>query len=175
MELSLSEFLFDVFCSTYDYKCKFDQKVPIGEGAYGVVYKATDIDREVEVAIKFFHDGIVPHGSDRGWAFTSRFMHQQIAPTYTIEQIMNKDGKIYKAVVSRLVPGHSLKEVFNWWNNQQPLDRARTAEDFSKTFLISLIEALEACHTHGFGHGDLHEGNVMAILKDYGMIWSLCT
>jgi serine/threonine protein kinase len=172
MDQLLSQSLFDAFCSAYSYKYTFDQKVPIGDGAYGVVYKAMDIDRKIEVAIKFFHEGIVPFGSDRGWQFTSRIMHHQIAPTFTVEQITNSDGKTYKAVVSRFVPGHSLKEVFNWWNNQLPLDRALIAEDFSNTFLLSLIEALEVCHTHGFGHGDLHEGNVMVILKDYGMIWS---
>ncbi|HSH67279.1 MAG TPA: hypothetical protein VLB84_16155 [Bacteroidia bacterium] len=149
-----------------DFKAKYSSKYEIlsdkslGDGAYGVVYKAWDIDRKLDVAIKFYHDGIVPEGSERGWNLSSKTINRQIAPTYTIESFISNETEC-KAVVSRLIPGKSLKATFNWWDIQNAENKQLIADDLVHTFLPSLLNVLELCHSLGFGHGDLHEGNVM--------------
>ncbi|MDP1880797.1 MAG: hypothetical protein Q8K60_07645 [Parachlamydiaceae bacterium] len=154
-----------------DFKVKYSSKYEIisdkslGGGAYGIVFKANDINRKIEVAIKLYHDGIVPEGSERGWNLSSKTINRQIAPTYTIEPF-DSMGVECKAVVSRFIPGKSLKETFAWCDKQEPSHKLLIADDLAHTSLPSLITVLELCHSLGFGHGDLHEGNIMIFPTD---------
>jgi hypothetical protein len=118
--------------------------------------------------IKLFHDGAVPEGSERGWHVTSKIIHKQVGPTFTIESFTEAKGLSYKAVVSRFIPGKSLRELFEKWNKEDEQYRKIISRDFSKTLIPSLLDVLEACHYSGFGHGDLHEGNVMVFPTNYG-------
>jgi serine/threonine protein kinase len=154
--------LLEDFINSYPFKYTFYSDDPIGEGAYGAVYYAHDVDRGIPVAIKIYHDGIVPSGSERGWIVTSKINNPQISTTFTIESFVSSDGKLCKAVVSRFIPGKSLKKVFEWANSQTSKNRELIADDFVFSFLPSLLYILDLCHTMGYGHGDLHSGNVMA-------------
>ncbi|TAJ47407.1 MAG: hypothetical protein EPO58_16040 [Chitinophagaceae bacterium] len=165
---SIAGRLFDQFKHKYADKYSFPSDLPAGEGAHASVFKANDILRDTMVAIKIFHEGTVPSGSSRAWKLTSNIIHNQIAPTHTVETFV-ADGSEYKAVISRFIPGVTLKQVFDWWELQDEGDKMLIADDFSKTFLPSLINALEVCHSHKFGHGDLHEGNIMTFLTDIGI------
>ncbi len=153
--------LLEDFKNNYPTKYTFKTDEPLGGGAYGAVFTAFDVDRQIPVAIKIYHDGIVPLGSERGWIVTSKIINPQISPTFTIETF-SSDGKECKAVVSRFIPGKSLKQVFDWANEQTPENKLLIAEDFVFSFLPSLLNILELCHSLGFGHGDLHSGNIMA-------------
>lgn len=154
-----------------DFKAKYSSKYEIvsdkslGGGAYGVVFKANDLNRKIEVAIKLYHDGIVPEGSERGWNLSSKTINRQIAPTYTIEPF-DSMGAECKAVVSRFIPGKSLKEIFTWCDKQEAAHKLMIADDLAHTSLLSLITVLELCHSLDFGHGDLHEGNIMVFPTD---------
>ena len=156
---------FNDFKEQYSYKYSFESDKSLGDGSYGVVFKAKDIDRNIDVAIKFYLDGLVPTGSERGWNLSTKTINHQIAPTYTIENFTS-DGKEFKAVVSRFIPGKSLKDIFTFCNKQSPEDKLRIGNDLAFSFFPSLLDVLELCHSLGFGHGDLHEGNVMVFPKD---------
>lgn len=164
------EELFHAFNSAYRIKYHFEHDTPIGGGANGHVYKAVDIHRSVDVAIKIFINGRPPHGVERGWAITSRIVDPQIAPTSTIE-FFSYDGADYVAVVSRFIPGRTIKQLFDWIEYKSASDRALVGEDMAKTLVPSLLEALEKCQRFGYGHGDLHEGNVMTFLTDVGPVF----
>ncbi|WP_242131328.1 protein kinase domain-containing protein [Aestuariivivens marinum] len=133
---------------------------PIGEGAYGVVYKAKDIDRSIDVAIKFFLSSNTPIGSNRSWEIQSKIINPQIAPIFTIENL-RYIFRTYKVVISRLMPGKSLKDFFEFCNQQKNENNILISEDIATSYLDSLLNILELCHSNGYGHGDLHEGNVL--------------
>lgn len=154
------EHLFHAFKSTYSTKYRFYQDDPIGGGAYGYVYKALDILRSIDVAVKIFIEGRAPHGAERAWNITSRIIDPQIAPTSTIEEFRCEET-VYVAAVSHFIPGRSVKEIFDWADSKSASDRSLVAEDLAKTLVPSLLGILEKCHRLGYGHGDLHEGNVM--------------
>ena len=153
------------FSTQYASKYIITSEEPIGGGAYGTVFKAKDIDRDLDVAIKLYNEGLVPAGSERGWNLSSKTINHQIAPTYTIENFTSR-GAEFKAVVSRFIPGKSLRSTFEWCNNQSPENKSRIADDLAFSFLPSLLEVLELCHSLRFGHGDLHDGNVMIVPTD---------
>jgi serine/threonine protein kinase len=156
------------FKEAFSYKYQLESDTPLGQGAYGAVYKAKDIDRGIDVAIKLFFDGHAPKGADRAWNLTSRLVHHQVVPTYTVETFVGEGKLLYKAVVSRFIPGKSLRQVFDWWNTRSTEQMKYISEDFSNSFLTSVIDALYYCHRSGFGHGDLHEGNIMVVPINYG-------
>lgn len=153
------------FKKKYSTKYTFETDDPLSGGSYGAVFKGFDIDRGIPVAIKIYHDGTVPLGSERGWIVTSKIINPQISPTFTIETF-NSDNKECKAVISRFIPGKSLKQIFDWANEQTPKNKLLIADDFVFSLLPSLLNILELCHSLGFGHGDLHSGNIMATLTN---------
>ncbi len=99
--------LLESFKLSFPSKYIFETDKTLGEGTYGAVFKATDVDRGIDVAIKIYHDGIAPSGSERGWIIASKIINPQIAPTHTIETFNSSRGKVCKAVVSRFIPGKS--------------------------------------------------------------------
>jgi hypothetical protein len=117
------EELFHAFNSAYHTKYRFEHDTSIGGGANGYVYKAENVHRSIDVAIKIFINGRPPHGVERGWAITSRIIDPQIAPTSTIE-FFSYDGADYVAVVSRIIPGRTIKQLFDWIEYKLASDRA---------------------------------------------------
>jgi len=153
--------LIAAFAEKYSEKYSFYSLQPIGEGAYAQVFKARDLNRDIDVAIKLYHGGTVPDGSDRGWIITSKINNSQIASTFTIEIFTGSDDIDYKAVVSRFVPGKSLNDIMKWYDTKSPEDKKLITDDFVHSLLPSLLSIVEFCHSLGYGHGDLHGGNVM--------------
>jgi serine/threonine protein kinase len=154
------------FKKAYPHKYEILDETPLGMGAYGAVYKALDKDRMLEVAIKIHHKGIAPEGSARGWAISTMANHPQVANTYTIETFETQDFKTCKAVVTKLVPGISLQKL---WDNIEELTPANLEfiqEDLAHSLVPSILNALRFCHVLGYGHGDLHAGNVITFLSD---------
>lgn len=158
--------LIQEFATYFAKKYKFYSLSPIGAGAYAEVFKAKDLYRDLDVAIKLYHGGTVPLGSERGWIITSKIINRQIASTFTIETFTCSDGQEYQAVVSRFIPGKSLNDVMDWYNQQTPDNRKIITDDLVHTLLPSLLSVLELCHSLDYGHGDLHGGNVITSFSD---------
>lgn len=163
------ELIRDEFFKKFENKYTLLGNKSLGEGYFACVFKAHDIDRNIDVAIKVFFNGIAPKGSERGWHITSSYMHNQIAPTSTIESfysnVVNGDCK---AVVQRYVPGKSLKKILYDFDDIEASDNYQNVlNDFGLTYLRSLLQVLNFCHNQGFGHGDLHDGNIMVFLEDH--------
>ncbi|NQX53657.1 protein kinase family protein [Pedobacter panaciterrae] len=154
------------FKKTYPHKYEILDETPLGMGAYGAVYKALDIDRTLEVAIKIHHKGIAPEGSARGWAISTMTNHPQVANTYTIETFENQDLKTCKAVVTKLIPGVPLQKLWDNIEELSPANREIIQEDLAHSLIPSILNALRFCHVLGYGHGDLHAGNVITFLSD---------
>jgi serine/threonine protein kinase len=164
--MDVAENLLAAFQARYREKYTLSSQTLIGSGAYANVYKANDNFRGLDVAVKIYHDGISPEGAERGWNITTRIVHNQISPTYTIEEFQDTDDTVYKAAISRYIPGVSLKSVFDFWSKQDEKSRILMTDDFVYTFIPKLLEVLEVCHSNNFGHGDLHSGNIIVVLTE---------
>lgn len=156
--------LLELFTEQFKSKYKIGDRSPIGRGAYGFVLKGFDIHRSIPVAIKFYLNGVAPKGSERGWHLTSRVSHRQISSTHTIEEF-SYDGKDCKAAISRLIPGKSLKSIFEAMADFNQEQVRTISDDLAKSFYPSLLEIISFCHRLDFGHGDLHAGNIMTFLS----------
>ena len=156
--------MFHDFSTQYAQKYTINNSDKIGEGAYGSVWKGNENFREIPVAVKIHHDGIKPKGAERGWTISTMVSHPQIAKTYTIESFLNREGLECMAVVSQLVPGKSLKSIFGELNDLSPEDRELFQDDLAHSFVPSLLDILQFCHSRSYGHGDLHEGNIMVFI-----------
>lgn len=111
------------FFQKFGKKYELRQQNPIGEGHYACVFKAFDIDRKIDLAIKIFFDGIAPKGSERGWHITSSVIHNQIAQTSTIESFYSSSlRKDCKAVVQRFIPGRPLKSIIERFDSLEKND-----------------------------------------------------
>lgn len=153
----------DEFFEQYEKKYQLVDEKPMGKGHYACVFKARDLDRTIDVAIKIFFDGIPPAGSQRGWHLTSSIIHNQIAPTSTVETFYSKSLKCEcKAVVQRFIPGKTLKKILDKFDGLEHNENYQhVLNDFGLSYFSSLLNILNFCHSQGFGHGDCHDGNIM--------------
>jgi len=167
--MELIEELKQEFFLSYKNKYTLLGDESLGEGHYACVFKAYDIDRNVEVAIKIFFKGITPKGSERGWHITSSVIHNQIAQTNTIETFYSALLKREcKAVIQRFIPGKTLNSLLNKFDKLAKGKGYQTIlNDFGLSYLISLLEVLSFCHNQNFGHGDCHDGNIMVFLESH--------
>lgn len=159
----------DDFFNKYKDKYKLTCEDFIGQGHYACVFKGYDLNREIDVAIKIFFDGIVPKGSERGWHITSSVVHNQIVQTSTIESFNSETLNLNcKAVIQRLIPGKSLKKILEGFDSIENLPSFQAVlNDFGLTYLKSLLDVLNFCHNQGFGHGDCHDGNIMVYPENH--------
>ncbi|CAM3007309.1 protein kinase family protein [Flavobacterium frigoris] len=171
MEMELKEkkeFLKQEFLEVYKDKYKLINDFDLGEGCYAFVFLCKDIQRDIDVAVKLFFDGVPEEGTKRGLKITSTFIHNQIAPTYTVEPFYSKNLKINCiAVVQKFVPGRSMKQInkhFDLIENEPHFQKV--LNDFALTYVNSLLEVICFCHSQGFGHGDLHSGNIIAFIEE---------
>ncbi len=151
------------FFNKYSKKYKLLSNDALGEGCYACVFKGFDIDRNINVAIKIFFDGIAPKGSERGWHITSSIIHNQIAPTSTIESFYSEVlSKNCKAVVQRFIPGKTLKSILKKFDELEKNENYQDVlNDFGLSYFESLLNVLNFCHSQNIGHGDCHDGNIM--------------
>lgn len=146
------------------YEHRYQIKTFLGKGAYGSTYRALDIHRDIDVCVKLFNDGEIPQGASRDWHITSKLKHPLIVDTFTVEPFHSVSlSKDCIAVISRFIEGKNLGQL---------LDKIQESEqhEFQSTQLLKAInrdlcESIQICHKEGFGHGDLHERNII-ICKD---------
>jgi serine/threonine protein kinase/formylglycine-generating enzyme required for sulfatase activity len=146
---------------------RYELQGVIGEGGFGVVYKAYDDELRRTVAIK------VPHRDRIGAAkdieayleearTLARLDHPGIVPVYDLGR--TADGFCY--VVSKYVEGSDLKKVIG----QGHVPFAAAAE-----MVAAVAEALHHAHERGLVHRDIKPGNILLdrggipIVADFGL------
>jgi serine/threonine protein kinase len=145
-----------------------------GRGAMGIVYRATHVPAEREVALKV----IAPeHSRDR--EFRLRFQreyraeasihHPNVMPVYTAGA---KNGRLY--VTMRYVRGTDLAQLLARGGRLPPALAAR--------LVAQIADGLDAAHARGIVHRDVKPANVLiegepgsmhAILTDFGLMKNL--
>jgi WD40 repeat protein/DNA-binding SARP family transcriptional activator len=139
---------------------------PIGEGAFGVVYRATQPQIGREVAIKAIHPELANHPDfvrrfEREAQIVARLEHPHIVPLY--DYWREPDGAF---LVMRFLRGGSVEDLIA----EGPLSVERVA-----TLLDQIAAALAAAHRQGVVHRDVKPGNVLldeegnAYLTDFGV------
>jgi serine/threonine protein kinase/WD40 repeat protein len=138
----------------------------IGEGAFGVVYRATQPQIGREVAIKAVPPELANHPDfvrrfEREAQIVARLEHPHIVPLY---DYWREPDAAY--LVMRFLRGGSLEELLK----AGPLDPGRAA-----AILDQVAAALSAAHRQGVVHRDVKPGNVLldeegnAYLTDFGV------
>ena len=138
----------------------------IGEGAFGVVYRATQPQIGREVAIKAIHPELANHPDfvrrfEREAQIVARLEHPHIVPLY---DYWREPDAAY--LVMRYLRGGSLADLID----AGPLEPARAAR-----ILDQIASALAAAHRQGVVHRDVKPGNVLldeegnAYLSDFGV------
>src|SRR5262245_37987666 len=139
---------------------------PLGEGAFGVVYRATQPQIGRDVAIKAIHPELANHPDfvrrfEREAQIVARLEHPHVVPLY--DYWREPDGAY---LVMRYLRGGSLEDLMA----AGPLEPERAA-----SILDQVAAALSAAHRQGIVHRDVKPGNVLldeegnSYLTDFGV------
>lgn len=157
--------VFEDFSKAFGDKYDVKNSSHLGIGAYASVFKTRELARNIDVAIKEHINGITPENANRGWTISTVAKNPQIASTFTVETFEDRAGRTCQAVVTQFVPGKTLSKVLDKFLELKEEEKPIMIEDFAFTLVPSLFEVLSFCHRLGYGHGDLHEGNVMTHIR----------
>jgi len=145
---------------------KFELVEPLGEGAFGTVWRATDPDMKRDVAVKLPRAGVIGGKDDE-----ERFLREARAAgslkhdgIVTVHEVGRQDGTLY--IISDFVHGVNLAE---WLSGRRP-DFREVAE-----LLVQIADALGYAHRQGVVHRDIKPSNIMLRLDGGGNITKLST
>lgn len=156
--------LLDLFVAHYG--SKYADLQPLGRGNRGVTYRAREVASGVDVVVKLPLDNLDVPGQ-RDFRVPRLAPSTQYAELFTVEPLTYQGAPVY-AVISRYVQGVTW-EVFV---NRLPTLRLQEEPSNLSSWRLacSLIEtsanlglAVGSLHDQGFGHGDLHERNVLVV------------
>lgn len=134
---------------------------PIGRGAAGRVYAATQVSLKRRVALKVFDEGSLTLFR-RGAELVAALEHPNIVPVYAFGE---ESDRLYCAM--RFVEGRTLEEL---------MTEGLSLRDGLR-YIADVAGALEYAHARGVVHGDLKPANVLiasgsAMLTDFGLAGS---
>ncbi|HWU89097.1 MAG TPA: SUMF1/EgtB/PvdO family nonheme iron enzyme [Kofleriaceae bacterium] len=135
----------------------------LGEGGMGVVYRATDLQRERTVAIKALHASLMGDAEIRR-RFTREaqlmlgWNHRHVARVHDF--IEHPD---LLAFVMEYVDGPTLEDYIQRWNGKLPYDDLRQ-------IFTGILEAMEEAHSVGIIHRDLKPQNILLRLEEQGVV-----
>ena len=140
----------------------------IGRGGQAVVYRATQLELDRQVALKVFDEGYLNRGGAlerfrREAIAAGRLEHPRIVPVYDAGEA---DGRAYMSM--RLIPGDSLAERIA---RNGPLPPAE-----AMAVLTDIGEAIDFAHARGTVHRDVKTANILldpegaSYLSDFGLV-----
>ncbi|XHL94227.1 MAG: FHA domain-containing serine/threonine-protein kinase [Microcoleus anatoxicus] len=154
----------------------------LGEGGFGITYKATDLTSSVNVAIKeLWPYKAIRQGTSISWpdAITLQSKQQQLSnfqieAHYLSKCVHPNIAKVYDwfeenntaYIVMELISGKSLYQILQ---DDQPL-----LEERVKRYMIQIAEGLKVVHSHNLLHRGIKPDNILiddrdrAVLIDFG-------
>ncbi len=140
----------------------------IGRGGQAVVYRATQVDLDRQVALKVFDEGYLTRAGAlerfrREAIAAGRLEHPRIVPVHDAGEV---EGRAF--ISMRLVPGDTLAERIA---RGGPLDPGEAV-----AVLADIAEAIDFAHAQGTVHRDVKPGNILldpagtAFLSDFGLV-----
>ncbi|MDY0169701.1 MAG: serine/threonine-protein kinase [Thermoguttaceae bacterium] len=146
---------------------RFILEEKLGQGAFGIVYRARDPHLDRDVALKIPASGVLSARHDgerflREARAAAQLCHRHIVPVYDAGEV---EGTLY--IVSEYIAGETLRlRLASGW---QPTFRE------AATLIAKLAAALHEAHTKGIVHRDVKPDNVMLdeagepLLMDFGL------
>ena len=147
---------------------RYRVEAEIGRGGQAVVYRATQVDLDRQVALKVFDEGYLTRTGAferfrREAIAAGRLEHPRIVPVYDAGEV---EGRAF--ISMRLVPGDTLAERIARGGALDP--------DEALAILADIAEAIDFAHAHGTVHRDVKPGNILldpagsAFLSDFGLV-----
>ncbi|MGD9696969.1 MAG: protein kinase [Thermoleophilia bacterium] len=147
---------------------RYRVEAEVGRGGQAVVYRATQVDLDRQVALKVFDEGYLGRSGAlerfrREAIAAGRLEHPRIVPVYDAGEV---DGRAY--ITMRLIPGDTLAERI-----------ARTGamgRDEAVAMLGDIADAIDFAHANGTVHRDVKPANILldpsgeAYLSDFGLV-----
>jgi cyclin-dependent kinase 1 len=156
--------------STLDDFMKLEK---IGEGTYGVVYKARHKKTNRLVALKKIRleseEEGVPSTAIREISLLKELQHPNIV---TLEEVIMQDGKLY--LVFEFL-SMDLKKYLDSIPSEQMMDKT-----LIKSYMFQMLDAMTFCHQRRVIHRDLKPQNLLIDSKgsiklaDFGLARALC-
>jgi serine/threonine protein kinase len=139
---------------------------PLGQGGFGLVYRASDNQLQRDVAVKvMLKEGIDASSRKRFLdeaRIVARLDHPNIVPVFDVGQ--TEEGNFY--IVSKLIEGSNLKER---------ISRERLDRTLSLRIIEQMADALQYAHAKGLIHRDIKPANILLdrsdkpFLTDFGL------
>ena len=147
---------------------RYEIQSELGQGSFGVVYRAHDMTLDRDVALKVLHPALTMDAATvrlftREAGTLAKLDHDNIVPVYDMGV---SDGARY--IIMRHVPGRSLAQVLA---DEGPQSPHRVA-----AWLAQTAAGLDYAHSRGVLHRDLKPSNLLldeerdrVLISDFGL------
>jgi len=139
---------------------KYEKKEKIGEGTYGVVYKAVDKTTGETIVLKkirLFEDEGIPGSAIREICLLKELSHKNIVTLY---DVVTSDEKIY--LVFEFIHCDLKKYLDLKRKKHEPLDPL-----LIKSYMYQIVKGIAFCHCHRVLHRDLKPENLLIDKNGY--------
>ncbi|HMP78329.1 MAG TPA: serine/threonine-protein kinase [Pirellulaceae bacterium] len=147
---------------------RYEVEKLIGQGGFGVVFKAHDTELNRPVAIKILAPHLATHGAARRRfareaQAAAAINHPNVVPIHAVDADTE-----FPYLVMTYVPGHSLQEIVE---RDGPLDAKSVVR-----IGCQIAAGLDAAHRQGLVHRDIKPANILlendlqrALITDFGL------